>query len=288
MSGLLALSGTMILLFPFLRSVDSRLEATEGVSEAVSPPPPDAEPPPSPGVTRMVERLCGLGLCSDWLVLLLWVWTVTTGVFPTAEAVVTMWLHLFLSIEPSRIESELSESTFWSLCSKDCLWPAAAVPGVAPAPVPWSRERHLHDPLPSVDGGWITGLLFSGWASTLTMAPVLPEMLREVLPSEPEPVLLVRSWSMGALQWGAPWLLPFLFTPMLLSSKLLECVCSSPCCLDMAITCMIRGWLFGMFPLVLHTAAISAALCQLAWAVLFTADILSLPPSPIDFWEVLL
>lgn len=272
----------MILLL-FLRSVDSRLEATEGISEAASPPklppPPAPEPHPSPGVTLMVERPWGWSLCSDWPVF--WVWTVTMDGVPTVEVVITICLPRFWSMDPSRAESELSESTLWSLCSTVCLrpdpLPTQLVPVLPPTLLPWSSDRHLQDPLPSVDGAWITGLLFSGWASTLIIAPVLPEMLPVVLPSELGPVVLIGSWSVSALYRVLPWQLPLSLKPMLLSSKLLEWVWSRPCCLDIAITCMIRGWVLCMFPV------FSAALCQLAWTVLLT--VMSLAPV---LWEKVL
>ncbi|KAK0134133.1 hypothetical protein N1851_030305 [Merluccius polli] len=171
-------------LLPSVRrySVESRLEATEGASEIDSPPPPPPPPPPlpphpplpemppSPGVTRMVERQCGFSRCSSWLTVL-WVFTVITGGVLMDAVVVTTWLARFLSMEPSHADSELSESLL--------------------------SDRHFHDP--SVEGGWITGLLLSGWASTLMIAPVLPEMLPAVLPSELGPVMLITSWSGRAL-----------------------------------------------------------------------------------------
>lgn len=84
---------------------------------------------------------------------------------PSLSLSVPVTLLLPSTDPPSLNESQLSVCLFRSLRAKaDCRRDAR-----------WSGGFHLHEPLPSVLGGFTTGLfdLDSGWASTRTILPLL-------------------------------------------------------------------------------------------------------------------
>lgn len=109
---------------------------------------------------------------------------------PSLSVSVPVTLLLPSTDPPSFSESQLSVCLFRSLRLKaDCRRDAR-----------WSGGFHLQEPLPSVLGGFTTGLfdLDSGWASTRTILPVLSK------PPPPPPTAPVveaggdGSWSVRA------------------------------------------------------------------------------------------
>lgn len=145
---------------------------------------------------------------------------------------------------PSLSESQLSVCLFRSLRVKaDCRIDGRCSGGF-----------HRQEPLPSVLGGFTTGLfdLDSGWASTRT---ILPDLSKPPPPTAP----VVEAGGDGSWSVSARYRMdPVQLTVLPPSSDRGEW--SRPCCLDKAITCMRRGCppaLSGLQGMVVFSATLS-------------------------------